>query len=491
MSVDAALDAEADAWIGGSVRDCRVPAYRLEAQMLDRLQDHAKGFDGYTELRWHANHAVRLAMRKGALLQNTQTREGGVSARCYRSGAFGFACHPGDTDEALGAVLAEARANAALYERAAGGEPASLPQTPPGTGVYDYRSQRSPLSPSERTDLLRRLDDTITRKYPGLLNTDLVLSSLAIEKALVTSEGAATYSYVPRTVLIFGLSMQANDGPVQLSDHVGGFGDLQDQVYDLEPLLERVDALYTALREKAEGTHCDAGVHDVVLDPMVAGILAHEAIGHTCEADSVLSGSVAGDRINQQVASEKITLGDYGGRGPDGKSDLPIHIDDEGTPCRDVTIIENGVLKAFLHNKDTARRLGAEPTGNARAFAFGDEPLVRMRNTAILPGTDRLDDMIAAVDRGYYLMRSSNGQADWTSEFMFGITRGYEIHNGKLGRAIRDTTISGVAFDMLKTVSHVGDTLHWMESAWCGKKQLIPVGMGGPALKCRITLGGQ
>jgi TldD protein len=224
---------------------------------------------------------------------------------------------------------------------------------------------------------------------------------------------------------------------------------------------------------------------------MVAGILAHEAIGHTCEADIVLSGSVAGDCINQQVASEKITLGDYGGRGPDGKSDLPIHIDDEGTPCRDVTIIENGVLKGFLHNKDTARRLGAEPTGNARAFAFGDEPLVRMRNTAILPGTDRLDDMIAAVDRGYYLMRSSNGQADSTSEFMFGITRGYEIHNGKLGRAIRDTTISGVAFDMLKTVSHVGDTLHWMESAWCGKKQLIPVGMGGPALKCRITLGGQ
>ena len=67
----------------------------------------------------------------------------------------------------------------------------------------------------------------------------------------------------------------------------------------------------------------------------------------------------------------------------------------------------------------TARQLDAEPTGNARAFAFGDEPLVRMRNTAIMPGPDRLGDMIAAVDRGYYLKRVSNGQADWTSEFMF------------------------------------------------------------------------
>ena len=137
------------------------------------------------------------------------------------------------------------------------------------------------------------------------------------------------------------------------------------------------------------------------------------------------------------------------------------------------------------------RELGAEPTGNARAFAFSDEPLVRMRNTAIMPGLDRLGDMIAAVDRGYYLKRVSNGQADWTSEFMFGITCGYEIRNGKRGRAIRDTTVSGIAFDMLKTVTHVGDELQWMPGTWCGKKQLIPVCMGGPALKCRITLGGQ
>jgi TldD protein len=459
--------------------------------MLDRLERHAKSLDGYTELRWHANHAVRLAMRKGALLQNTEAHEGGVSARCHRSGAFGFASRPGDGDSAIAAALADARGNAALYERAAGVQAAQLPQTPPGAGVYDYRSKRPPLSAGERIDLLRGLDEAIARKYPGLLNTDLVLASLAVEKALVTSEGASTYSYVPRTVLFFTLSLQANDGPVELYDVVAGLGDLQDQGFQGERLMERVDALYDELRQKAEGTHCEAGTHDVVLDSHVAGILAHEAIGHTCEADSVLSGSVAGDWVGRQVASEKITLGDFGGRGPDGQSDFAIHVDDEGTPCRDVTIIENGVLRGFLHNKDTARQLGAEPTGNARAYAFADEPLVRMRNTAILPGSDRLEDMIAAVDRGYYLTRSNNGQADWTSEFMFGITQGYEIKGGKLGRAIRDTTISGVAFDMLKTVTHVGDTLAWLPSAWCGKKQMIQVGMAGPAIKCRITIGGQ
>jgi hypothetical protein len=93
-------------------------------------------------------------MRKGALLQNSQSREGGVSARCYRSGAFGFASRPGDSDAAIVAALAEARASGTLYERATGGNPASLPRTEPGTGIYDYRSRRDPLSAGERTDPL-------------------------------------------------------------------------------------------------------------------------------------------------------------------------------------------------------------------------------------------------------------------------------------------------------------------------------------------------
>jgi TldD protein len=205
----------------------------------------------------------------------------------------------------------------------------------------------------------------------------------------------------------------------------------------------------------------------------------------------VLAGSVAGDRLGEKVASEKVTLGDYAGRGPDGRSSFAIHVDDEGFPCEDVTLIENGVLKNFLHTRDTAQRLGAAPAGNARAFSFADEPIVRMRNTAILPGEDRLDDMIGAIEHGYYFRRATNGQADLTGEFMFGINCGREIRDGKLGRALHDTTISGVAFDMLKSVTHVGDTLSWSPSGWCGKKQPATVGMGGPAIKCRVHVGGR
>ena len=95
------------------------------------------------------------------------------------------------------------------------------------------------------------------------------------------------------------------------------------------------------------------------------------------------------------------------------------------------------------------------------------------------------------MEDGYYLLDTTNGQADTTGEFMFGVSMGYEIKKGKLGRALLDTTISGVAFDMLKTVDMVSDTMEWASSGFCGKKQPMPVGMGGPALRCKVMIGGR
>ena len=148
----------------------------------------------------------------------------------------------------------------------------------------------------------------MTRTYPGLLDADIVLTNLAIEKALVTSESAATYSYVPRSNVVLQLSVQGNDGVVDLHRVHGGFGDFEDRFDSIDWMFEAVDRLHEELHEKADGTYCEAGTHDVILDSDLAGILAHEAIGHTCEADLVLGGSVAGDRLGRQVASEKFTL---------------------------------------------------------------------------------------------------------------------------------------------------------------------------------------
>lgn len=460
--------------------------------MLDRIAAMAGRLKGPGEVRWHANSALQVSMRKGVLLANGASKTGGVSARVFDSGVYGFAAAPEETDDAILGVIGAATDNAssvgALTKRARPAPAASII----GGGVYDYRSTKPASTAEDRVSLLATLDAAIREKYRDLVNVDITLASHASEKALVTTEGAQTYSYVPRSVLAISMALQANDGLVELRNAIGGFGEIQDQSFAPDSLNAWLDELYEELRRKAEGGQCEAGLHDVVLDPDLAGILAHEAIGHTCEGDLVLAGSVAGDNVGQRVASEKITLGDYAGRGPDGKSTFAIHVDDEGTACRDVTIIEKGVLRNFLHSRQTAAELDAEPAGNARAFSFSDEPLVRMRNTAIMAGTDKLADMIGAVEHGYYLKRPTNGQADLTSEFMFGVSCGYEIRNGKLGRAIRDTTISGVAFDMLKTVTHVGDEFKWSgPGGWCGKKQPIAVGMGGPAIKCKATLGGR
>jgi TldD protein len=214
-------------------------------------------------------------------------------------------------------------------------------------------------------------------------------------------------------------------------------------------------------------------------------------MGHPCEADLVLGGAVTADLVGQRVASELITMVDFAHHALGQETMIPVYADDEGTPARDAVLIERGLLKDFMSSRETAQALGLQPTGSARAYSPHDEPLVRMRNTAILPGTSKLDDMIAGVEDGYLLMSTSNGQADSTTEFMFGVSLGYEIREGRLGRAIRDTTLSGNAIQALQTVDAVSDDMHWTCAGYCGKKQPMVVSMGGPALRARAHLGGE
>ncbi|MGE4159446.1 MAG: TldD/PmbA family protein [Planctomycetota bacterium] len=459
------------------------------------LDDIVKPFHGTlppeTELRAHINHSSTQVMRRGRLLVNDISRIGGVNCRIRAGEAFALSSAPDLSREGATRVLSEARSNAALLASHSASTP--IPPAPPGiTCRHNFRTGKKLLTTGERLAFIKALDAHLESRHSDLVSWDVSLSSLALEKALVTTAGTFSYSYVPRSTLNIKLSVKAPGGDlVELYELLGGFGDPEEHFTDPSSYLESIERLRSELDAKAAGIQARPGVHDVILDSAVAGILAHEAVGHTVEADLVLGGSIAGDNVGKKVADERITLVDDPGRGPDGKSSIEIHVDDEGVPCRKTTLIEKGILKGFLHNRETARRFGVEPTGNARAWAFYDEPLVRMRSTAILPGQSLVADMIASVEDGYYLVRSSNGQADSTSEFMFGVTLGYEIKNGKLGKALRDTTISGVAFDMLQSVTAVSQDMRWSAGGMCGKKQVIPVGMGGPAIKCRLRIGGR
>ena len=458
--------------------------------ILKNLKQYSKYFTEYTELRVQENRNIRISMVNGDIMGNSRTAIGGVSARVYKEGAWGFASNPELDEETIKQVIESATKNALFIDLR---EKMNKPELPnkKGSSENDFTTSIPKKSQKEMIEFMKKIDEYIKGKFEKLTSRTIVVSCLDMEKSLLTSDGSISYSMIPRTISYIVMTVEKDKQPYELYEVYGGFGQYEDNFKNPEDFYPKLDEQYKHLINKSEGIYAEAGVHDCILDADLAGILAHEAIGHTSEADIVKGGSVAGDFLNQKVANELITLVDFANHFEGKLCPVPLFIDDEGTLAEDAIIIEDGVLKKYMNTKEYANHFKMELTGNARAYSFSDEPLVRMRNTAILPGKSKLADMIASIDDGYYLMQSSNGEADSTSEFMFGVVKGYEIKNGKLGKAIKNTTISGIAFDMLKTVTMVSDDMVWSCGGFCGKKQMIPVGMGGPAIKCRVNIGGK
>ncbi|MDR0884472.1 MAG: TldD/PmbA family protein [Oscillospiraceae bacterium] len=444
-----------------------------------------------TELRIQETRTRRVTLLGGNLVANTRTRQSGVSARTLRGGLYGFASDADTDDAAVQRVLKAAADNAAFLDTRVARTSPPLP-VPAGLS-YTRTADETDAAQSEYLDFARAIDAYIAQKYPDLAGRIVSVAADRYHKRVYTDFGTVSESLQPRCYAYVFLTANTADGStVELYEVYGAGGTLRENFAAPADLFPEVDKLYEQLRRKAEGIYPDAGGHTVVLAPKLAGMLAHEAVGHTCEADLVLAGSVAGDNLGKSVASELVSLVDFAHTCHDGSpAPLPVFVDDEGVAASDAVLIENGILRGYMHSRESAQHYGAQPTGNARAFAYSDEPLIRMRNTAILPGTAKCADMIAGVERGYYLTETNNGQADTTGEFMFGVCMGYEIVHGKLGRALRDTTISGVAFEMLKTVDALSDDFEWVSSGFCGKKQLMPVGCGGPAVRCRVNIGGR
>ena len=463
--------------------------------LQDYLQAYVNkyGFSGYTELRAQQNRNRGVMMLNGSLTANNSGTSCGLSARVVKGGAYGFASGTGygDDIEAIARVVQTATTNAAFLDshvqRGKPDFPANVPFSRKDGLEHDV-----PVEQSYLLGIVDELDSYIAERFPKLLSRRIFARVLDMEKLLYTSDGVVSHSYVPRSNVYVFMTTQDKDGqPVEHYKVLGGYGNFLAKFPNAEDLFGKLENQYEQLILKAEGVYAKPGIQTVILDSDLAGILAHEAVGHTVEADFVETGSVGGPMFGKQVASEKVSLVDIAHDAFGKLAPVPVFVDDEGTLAQDQMLIENGILTGYMHNKESALKYGHTPNGNARAFDFSDEPLIRMRNTCILPGTDKLEDMIASVEDGYFFTDMNNGQADSTGEFMFGVPMGFEIKNGKLGQAVKDTTVSGVAFEVLKTADMVSDTVTWTNSGMCGKKQMIPVGMGGPAIKVQINVGGR
>ncbi|MCF0136713.1 MAG: TldD/PmbA family protein [Lachnospiraceae bacterium] len=443
-----------------------------------------------TELRAHENRQRRVVLVAGNLMGNVRTETSGISARVCKNGVYGFASAGSYTSEMADNVLKAATRNAIFMDRHVGKKGTPLPVQNPG--YVELRRVIVDTEQKKLIELCKEVDAYVAAHCPKLASRTVVYTEDSMDKILYTSDAKNGHITSPRAYIYVMMNAMTPAGtPVELFKAFGGAGSCADNFADLTELFRGVDELYESIMKKANGIYAEAGYKTVILDGMMAGMLSHEAVGHTVEADLVRGGSVAGPNLNKQVASELVTLVDYAHTAFGETAPLPVYLDDEGTEAQDAVIIKDGMLTGYMHNRETAQLYGVAPTGNARAWSFSDEPLIRMRNTAITPGNSTVQEIIESIDDGYYLVSSSNGQADLTGEFMFGVSEGYEIKNGKLGRALLDTTVSGVAFDMLKTVDMIGNQVTWSSSGFCGKKQMMPVGMGGPAIRCKITIGGR
>ncbi|MCL2388286.1 MAG: TldD/PmbA family protein [Defluviitaleaceae bacterium] len=460
--------------------------------LQDFLSTHKADFKDHTELRAQVNTSKRVAMLAGNMVGNTQVEIGGVSARVFRSGTYGFASGAEYSPESVKAVLSAATQNAVFMDTNINKGQPPLPHVegPDKVGLKTPIFEDIPQS--ILIDYARALDELIVKKCKNISSRTVVADALYIEKLLTVSDGTDSHLFQPRAMVYAWLTAETSDGiPVELFKSFSGVGRFDEFFKDPATLEEEIEKLYKALMDKRGGVYAQAGLRKCVLHPDLAGMLSHEAVGHTVEADLVLGGSVAAHNLNKQVASTLVSMTDFAHTALGKPCPLPVYVDDEGTPAEDAILIENGILKGYMHSRESAQTFGVKPQGNARAFEFSHSPIIRMRNTAILPGKDKLEDMIASVDDGYYLVKTGNGQADSTGEFMFSVDLGYEIKNGKIGKAIRETTISGMAFEMLKTVDMVSDDMSWEISGFCGKSQPMTTSMGGPALRCEMNIGGR
>ena len=441
-------------------------------------------------LRGQENRYRRIIIQNGSIVENSRSQTKGVCANVYKNGVRGFASMAEYSVQAAEKVLKSDVENAHYLDKYTTKK--KNPLSACHGGMILPQSCILDLEQIQILDICKEVDAYIVKTYPNLKSRSVIYSEDTMEKVIMTSDACDGHVCYPRYALYTVFGMESEEGqPLMLTESFGSYGNILDNFCGMEVLKQKLEELYNHLCDKTRGVYAEAGNKTVILGSDVAGMIAHEAIGHTVEADLVLGGSVAASNLEKKVASDKITIIDYASQVDGQMAPLPVYLDDEGVEAKDAVLVEKGILKGYMHNRETADHFGVAATGNARGREFSDEPLIRMRNTLVLAGNDKLEDMIASVDDGYYLLSTGNGQADLTGEFTFGINMGYEIKKGRLGRAILDTTVSGVAFDMLKTCDMVADQVKWTTVGTCGKKQAMAVSMGGPEIKCQINIGGR
>jgi TldD protein len=427
-----------------------------------------------------------LVFDNGRLKTASYDETQGFGLRAISGDAAGYA-HSGEISEASIGRAADA---VAAVKRGHSGECAA---PPPRTNRSLYGDENPLESPafSEKVKLLEAMDAYARGKDPRVRQVTASLAGSWQIVEILRADGSLVRDIRP--LVRMNVQVVVGDGDRQESGSYGtggrqGFGDFIVE----DRWQHSVDQAYRQAMVNLGAEPAPAGTFDVVLGPGWPGILLHEAVGHGLEGDfNRKKQSAFSGLMGEKVAADGVTVID------DGTIDLrrgSLTVDDEGTPSRSTTLIEDGVLVGFMQDRLNARLMGAEPTGNGRRQSYAHLPMPRMTNTYMLGGDKDPNEIVGSVEDGIYAVSFGGGQVDITSgKYVFQCTEAYRIKSGEIGNAIRGAMLIGNGPTDLKRVSMIGNDMSLDPGiGMCGKNgQLVPVGVGQPTLRIdQLVIGG-
>lgn len=456
----------------------------LREQLEEALRGHNADF---AEIRVEETEATQLSYRDRELDEVGRSVNLGGCVRAAYKGGWGFVSFNALTGlkEKVDLAVRQAR-----LVGQAGNEETQLAPVPTVVDLVPLLLLRSPFD-VPLADKKRLMDEYVEMAWSRSSKVQTTNASYADSRRKVTvatSEG----SYVEQERARCRVSVQVlarEDGNVQQSRAAFSSGDdygaLIGRHQEVAEATDRAVALLAA--QPATG-----GEYTVVCDPRLAAVFAHEAFGHLSEGDNVYEN----ERLRQvmvlgrRFGREHLNIAD-GASIPDQPGSFKY--DDEGTPTRKSSLIKDGVLVGRLHSRETAGKMGEEPTGNARAQSYRHRPLVRMTNTVIEPGASSFDEMLAETKEGIFC-KDWYGGSTTHEQFAFSCAEAWMIRDGKLAEPLRGTTLSGNLFTTLENIDMIGRDFEWTEAGGtCGKGgQYAPVGQGSPYIRIlKAVVGGK
>ncbi len=437
--------------------------------------------------------AARISQRAKSVANDTMTTERGHVVRVHRDGLYSEAAF-NDFDPAHPEIMAERLTrvldNQLAVLAATGVEPYNTGalSDEPRTLFVEMETGRLPEEEDMEAliDTLSAISDEGVKRGEGVIDCMANAQSTHISKMFLTAHQDLRQSYVYSEGGVAVIAMK--DGRNEMS-HEGLSGRKGPELFD--GLKDKLDDALRVAGELLSAGRVEPGEYDFIAAPDVSGLIAHEAFGHGVEMDMFVKERALGAQyIGKRVGSDNVTMHE-GALCAENVTSYAF--DDEGTLAGDVIEIDRGILKTGICDALSALRLGTKPTGNGKRQNFEHKVYTRMTNTLFDSGSDKLEDMIASIKKGYLLEGISSGMEDpkhWGIQCI--VERGYEIVDGKLtGKVVAPVVMTGYVPDLLGSVSMVSGDRGVFGNGGCGKghKEWVKVADGGPYLKARARLG--